>query len=89
MLYVVVMTSDPMVNAASVQSYMTTAHSWYRFAPTSWVICTHEGAQSWSDRLGVFVKPKGNLFVSRLDPSDRQGWMANEFWDWVRLHASH
>lgn len=89
MLYLVAATFGRTNNAMAMQDMLDDAHSWYRFAPTSWVICSNEQASVWVQRLSDLVKPGGTLFVTRLHPKDRQGWMSGEFWSWMSEHASH
>ena len=65
---------------------MNLAVDWYRIDPVVWILYTTSDAEKWSARLSPFVKGEGDgyLFVSRLDVSDRQGWMADGFWKWLR-----
>jgi hypothetical protein len=88
MLYVVAMTLNPGVGMKRVQDAMNLAHSWYRFGVSSWVLCTHESAATWSNRLSQFARPSGTMFIARLDPQEYQGWMTEEFWQWLRLHSN-
>ncbi len=89
MLYLVTMTLNPGVTINDVQSAMQPAHSWYRCTPTSWVVCTRENATAWANRLMPYTQPQGTLFVCRLLPTDHQGWMTQEFWNWWNLHVGH
>ena len=86
MLYVVVLSAIPAVDVNRVQNVLGPAHSWYRIAPNSWVICTGEPAAAWNARLSPFVKPNGSIVIFRLDTTDRQGWIQQKFWEWVREH---
>jgi len=63
---------------------MNHALDWYRIDPTVWILYTTSDAEKWNSRLSPFVKGDGYLFVSRLDISDRQGWMSTDFWKWLR-----
>jgi len=86
-LYVVTAMLNPGVTVDAVQSSLNIAHSWYRINITSWVICTNEDATTWSNRLTVFVRPHGSVFICRIDLLDRFGWMTNDFWTWLSAHA--
>ncbi len=79
------------VNIAGVQAVLNQhALNWYRFGPSSWLVATFENANQWSAWLLPVVQqvPDGRLFVCRLSPADRQGWMPQEFWIWVQNHES-
>lgn len=86
MFYVVMATVKPGVTIEDVQTALEPAMSWYRIAPNVWIINTFESASTWQTRLKDLVSPTGRLFISRLDTSDRQGWMDKKFWDWLRSH---
>jgi len=75
------------VDVAGVQVILNQfAINWYRFAPTSWVIITLEDAATWTARLRPSAEAieGGFLFICRLDLADRQGWMPEKFWNWLR-----
>lgn len=85
-LYIVSLVPNPGVGPLDVQGLLDRAHSWYRFSNMNWVVCTHESAETWTTRLRQFADPQGTLFICRLDPVDRQGWMPKDFWQWIRDH---
>lgn len=58
--------------------------SWYRIAPNVWIVSSWGDASTIYEQLESLIKPGGNLFVSKLDVSDRQGWMDKRFWTWMR-----
>jgi hypothetical protein len=87
MLYLVEMHPSGAVNVDAVQEIMNQQKNWYRFAPTSWVVVTRPnvGARTLRDQLRPLLpEVAGKLFVIKLDPSDREGWMPRKFWDWLR-----
>ena len=88
MIYLVTATLNPGVALETFQASLNVAHGWYRFAPYAWAICTQEGSVAWTQRLQPFVRPRGIIFVCRLDAADRFGWMSNDFWHWLDEHAS-
>ena len=64
------------------------AHAWFRFARGQWIVRDDDpldssGAELWTDLLSETVRPGGQVFVVRLNMSDRQGWMTKRFWRWV------
>jgi hypothetical protein len=69
----------------SIEKTLRTALAWYRCDSNTWIICTVKDARIWYARLGKHVKPGGHVFISRLDVSDRAGWMPKAFWEWMAL----
>jgi hypothetical protein len=63
---------------------MDLALNWYRVTERVWVLYTSSDAEKWYARLSTLVKDDGNLFICKLDTSDRQGWMSERFWEWMR-----
>ena len=87
MLYLVAVSANPGTDLLKVQKVLDAAHSWHRVTGTLWVICTNESSSVWTDRLTPFTRPSGSLFIGKLDPTDRQGWMSTAFWKWMNEHA--
>ncbi|MGO9592323.1 MAG: hypothetical protein ACLQFF_09220 [Steroidobacteraceae bacterium] len=69
-----------------IAKQMNLAVDWYRIDPLVWVLYTTSDADKWTSRLAPFAKGEGDgyLLVCKLDISDRQGWMAEAFWKWLR-----
>jgi len=84
MLYLVMVPPQHNASPAAVQSVLQPAHSWYRFSPSSWLICTEEPAVVWSQRLAQY----GIHFIARFDAAEYQGSMPQEFWDWLQAHPA-
>jgi hypothetical protein len=91
MLYLLSVNAN--VDPNRVQAMLTrTAHSWYRIAPSSWVICAvkpHQTSPWWTDYFIPIIRAhKGTLLVIRVDPTNRFGIMDNRFWDWLSQHSN-
>jgi hypothetical protein len=82
--YVVLLAPHLGADRNAIQTKMNLALDWFRCNRNMWVVYTTRNAQAWYERLGAFAKPDGQLFVSRLDLSDRQGWMSKKFWEWLK-----
>lgn len=67
-----------------VEEKMNLALDWFRLNRTYWVVYTSSDANKWYERLQPFVKPGGNIFITKLDLTDRQGWISKEFWKWLK-----
>lgn len=87
-LYTVTATLSPGLSILDVQAVLAPAVSWYRIAQNSWVIASWEPAETWWARLRPLVHPSGRIFICRLVPTDKQGWMDQPFWDWMNLHGT-
>jgi hypothetical protein len=71
-----------------VKTKMDLARDWYRITERVWVLYTTSDAERWYARLSPLVKDGGSVFICKLDTSDRQGWMGERFWEWLRKHES-
>ncbi len=87
MFYIIIATVLPGVTLIDVENILSTAQA-YRIAANAWVINTAEPAVIWHNRLINLVHPSGRLFISRLDISDRFGWMDEAFWTWMNQQAA-
>ena len=67
---------------------MNLARDWYRISARIWVVYTTSDAEKWYGRLHKVVKDAGRMFICKLDISDRQGWMDEDFWDWARKYEN-
>ncbi|HEU0218026.1 MAG TPA: hypothetical protein VFQ90_15310 [Stellaceae bacterium] len=81
--YLLYLDRDPGVSLDDIKGTIDRALHWYRVNPRLWVLYTTSDAEKWYGRLKNFVKTEGNVFVCKLDISDRQGMMSREFWRWI------
>lgn len=89
MFYVIMAVVRAGVTIDDVQRAFTLpVMAWYRIAPNVWIVNTYSGNATDLCRLvEPLVKPTGNVFVSRLETSDKQGWMDKKFWEWVHAQG--
>jgi hypothetical protein len=86
--YMIYIIPRPSVTAARVQARMNLAVDWFRLGGTLWIVYTTSDASKWHERLSPLVgKAEGALFICRLDPRDRQGWITKKLWDWFNKHG--
>jgi hypothetical protein len=71
------------VTQEQVEEKMNLALDWYKYAANSWIVKTTSDAAKWQTRLKPLVEPDGTLLILKIDPSDRQGWIAKGFWEWL------
>lgn len=81
--YIVMINVNSGLTIVDVQAALTNTVQWYRIANNVWIVHTNLGVVWLNDRLQSLANPSGRLFISRLDPRERQGWMDQAFWDWV------
>lgn len=72
------------ISEQQISEKMNLAVDWYRYSEYCWIVKTTSTASKWNTRLKPFVEPGGNLLIVKLDPSERQGWMAKSFWSWLK-----
>jgi hypothetical protein len=72
------------VNYESIKKEMDKALDWFKYDSKNWIVYTSSNANKWYERLKKLVEPDGDLFICKLDISDRNGWMEKEFWEWIK-----
>ena len=83
MFYIVMATVNPGITIDDVQRALA-GMQWYRIAPNVWVVYSWMRADDLFNRLHYLTNPGGSLLISRLDWTDRQGFMPPAFWNWAR-----
>lgn len=82
--YVVMAIVRPGVSIEDVQrAFRPPVQGWYRIAPNVWIVRSSGDAKLLFRQLESLIRPTGNLFISPLDISERQGWMDQKFWSWL------
>ena len=72
------------VSLDQLKEKMDLSTDWYRVNSRLWLLHTTSSAEKWHRRLKPLIDDDGKLFICKLDVTDRQGWMSNDFWDWIR-----
>jgi hypothetical protein len=80
--YLVYLDRDAAVSLDDVKQVIDRALHWYRLSSRVWIVYTTSDAEKWYGRLKDLAKNTGNVFICKLDISERQGWMSKEFWRW-------
>lgn len=68
----------------SLRTDLDTATDWIEIKNNTWLIWTRRSARSWYGRLKPKLKKSERLFATRVDLSDRGGWMPRAFWDFIK-----
>lgn len=82
--YMIYIDRDPERSYDDLKKTMNLATDWYRITSRYWIVYTTSDSEKWYSRLKKFALGSGNLFICKLDISERQGWMSSNFWDWLR-----
>lgn len=61
-------------------------YDWQHPLESTWLVKTEDSADNISQTLRSDGKMDESdlLFVCRLDPKDRQGWLDKSVWEWIR-----
>lgn len=81
--YIVYINKNKLSSYDDVKSKINLSKSWYRINETIWILYTTSNANKWYARLRHLAEGDGSLFISKLDMNDQQGWMNQNFWDWI------
>ena len=71
------------VSKEQVRTKVDLALDWFSYADNCWILYTTSNAAKLYERFENLVRPGGNLFICRLDVSDRNGWITKELWGWL------
>ncbi len=82
--FIVYIERRPDIPFKTLEQKMNLSYDWYRLGETLWIIYTTSDVDKWYSRLSPLVKNTGSLFICKLNVSQRQGWMKNSFWKWLR-----
>lgn len=60
------------------------ALDWVKFSPDSWLVWTTADCRKWYERIKPIMRKGENVFIYKVDMSDRAGWMPKSFWNFIR-----
>lgn len=61
------------------------SESWWYYLDSTWLIYTHETANSLYNRIAPFLDT--NDYVLVIDVAkDYQGWLSQKAWDWIHKY---
>jgi hypothetical protein len=69
-----------------VEQKLNLSLDWYRYSNNMYVVYSTSSVTKWKERLRSFVDPGGYFFICELDITQRAGFMAPDFWAWIRKH---
>jgi len=60
---------------------------WNHVMYSVWIVNTTWTAEAMSEHVRAVYKPE-NHFVWRLTPSDHQGWLPKDDWEWINARLT-
>lgn len=76
------------VTDEAIKQKMDLAIDWYKYADNCWVVKTTSSVLTWQTRLKPLVTPSGTLLILTIDPTERHGWIARGFWEWLKKNTT-
>jgi hypothetical protein len=72
------------VSNDKVETQINLAVDWFRYASDSYVVYTTSDIEKWMGRLKPLVEPGGRLLIFEIKVNRRNGWMTEDFWEWLK-----
>ena len=67
-----------------IEKKISLALDWYRYDENLYIVYTTSSVNKWQERLLDSVKNDGRLFICELNTVNRNGWLNNAFWTWMK-----
>lgn len=64
----------------SIKSFGT----WAKPCESYWLISTSIDAKEIFAKLKPYIDANDSIFITRIDLSDRAGWLSQELWNWMK-----
>lgn len=75
-------------NIEQVEIEMNKALDWFRLNQSFWIVYSSSDVDQWMARLKKLVDPDGTLFICELNIENRNGWMTDKFWNWLKKNIN-
>jgi hypothetical protein len=72
------------ISNEQLEKVMNNAVDWYRYRDNAYIVYTTSDETKWQERLKPLVDPDGHLLITKLQPSEFNGWMPKKFWEWYK-----
>lgn len=60
---------------------------WWHYIDSSWIIKSSRDANTIANELLPFIETSDNLLVIKIDPTNKQGWLPKDAWDWINRNS--
>jgi hypothetical protein len=71
------------VTREKVEEKINLGLDWYRYTNNIYIVYTTSDITKWQSRLLELVDPDGFMFICEFNINNYNGWMAQNFWDWI------
>lgn len=68
---------------SSLYSAIKTGREWLHPLESMWIVWTTESASELYNSIHPMMDPNDLLFISEINPRNRQGWLAKTCWEWM------
>lgn len=63
------------------------ASTWWHYLESTWLISTQESVPVWRAKIKAVMDDNDRLLVVDITNQDRDGWLPNEAWEWIRKNT--
>ena len=71
------------VTREKIEEKLNLGVDWYRYTSNLYIVYTTSAISKWQSRLQELVEPDGYMFICEFNIRNHNGWMAQDFWDWI------
>lgn len=79
--------SKPNRNYEDLHEELKKSSSWWHYLESTWLIYTNESASELYNRLSKHIDKDDRLLIIEAG-RERQGWLPEKAWEWIRKHIS-
>jgi hypothetical protein len=72
------------ITREQVEQKMNLGIDWYRYTNNLYIVYTTADIGKWQSRLQELVEPNGFMFICGFDMGSYNGWMQEDFWNWIK-----
>jgi hypothetical protein len=76
---------NPNRNYTSLYEELKNSPGWWHYLESTWLVSTTETATELYNRLVKKIDRDDSLLIIQAG-TDRQGWLPEKAWDWIRTH---
>jgi hypothetical protein len=71
-----------------IEKVIDSALDWYQFDTNCFIVWSSKTPEQWYRRLKPLLGSDGNVLIVGIDQDVSQGWMSQDFWDWLKKHPT-
>lgn len=78
----------PQVLPERVDARLSAFGPWFRFNASTWLVATDTSIGELRNALRLTLTDSDSFVVLRVDPTDRQGYAPQDFWQWLDSNST-